>query len=412
MKKKGDETMSKSRNLYERVVWITYVFYLFTIVAFGDRKEYYMISNMTFIVLMGLMCLYILLRKAFKAPKLIFSFLPFVLFAYISYIWSYIPSDTLVRASTILKVVILMIVLSYYLFTTEETMNFIYGFAVSGFLALIYTVSFYGISGLIQMMRENTRVGTDIVNANFLAVYLAISAVILFYECIKRKKVLLLIPVIALIAMIALTGSKKGLMDLAVGLALVLFLTKQNEINKYTKWLVRIVIIGAALFVFWNSSLFMTVRVRLEGIGGLFSASKSLDYSTIERQKMLIAGLEQFIATPVLGIGIGASGYVTLIACGYSSYLHNNFVELLASGGLVGTLLYYIPFVKILISNWKIRDFSEEAYLSFLILFIELINGMASVQYFSKPNFIEIAIAVSSLIIYRFNQNKEYEYEQ
>lgn len=54
-------------------------------------------------------------------------------------------------------------------------------------------------------------------------------------------------------------------------------------------------------------------------------------------------GFAQFLKTPIFGIGIGCSDVLLQHTINRSTYLHNNYIELLACGGIVGTALYYVP---------------------------------------------------------------------
>ena len=101
----------------------------------------------------------------------------------------------------------------------------------------------YGISGLQQLMQDNIRVGTEIVNSNTLAIYLAISAVICFSVYLRTNKLLILIPECLFVIIIALTGSKKGILDLVIGLVLtfLLFGDISRKRRKWFKWVLRLI---------------------------------------------------------------------------------------------------------------------------------------------------------------------------
>ena len=130
--------------------------------------------------------------------------------------------------------------------------------------------------------------------------------------------------------------------------------------------------------------------------GFLGGTSAKIDYSTRERQQMIEEGLKQFHETPILGIGIGATSYITMQFLGRATYLHNNYVELLASGGLIGTLLYYVPILKVGVENWKNRKKSIANQFGFIIVVIIIINDFAAVQYFSKISYVLFAIVIAS----------------
>lgn len=379
------------------IIWVMFVFYLFTIIAFGDRVEYFRYSNITFVVLIGFMALYAV-RTSLVVPIDLFLFLPFLIFSFLSIAWSYVPDVTLQRSITLLRLFVLLVVMAFYLYKSKQTEYFIYGIALAGVIILLYVFSFYGFSGLRQMIDEGIRVGGEFVNSNTLAIYLSFSAVIFFYLFLDRRRWYFILLVIGLVVVIATTGSKKGLLDLAVGFILVTGFNQKssNGVKRLFKWIVGITIGAVILYFLWQSPLFATVRDRYDVMFRFLTGSGSrIDYSTRERQIMLVAGWQQFQRTPIVGIGIGASGYLTTIALGNNTYLHNEYIELLSTGGIIGFLLQFVPIVLILVRNWKYRTISRSAQLCSILLVIYLVNGIAAVQYFSKLTYVIFAISIA-----------------
>lgn len=388
------------------MIWCIFVFYLFTIVAFGDRVEYYKYSNITFVVLIGTMALYVM-RRTIVVPIDLFIFLPFLVFSFLSITWSYMLDRTLERSITLLKLFVLLYFMSLYLLRSRQTERYIYGIAFAGILILIYVICFYGFSGLRQMISEGSRVGREFVNSNTLAIFLSFSTIILIYHFLDKRKWYYLVLIIGLVVIIATTGSKKGLLDLAVGFIMVTGFNQEssNGAKKLFKWMLGMTIGVVFLYFLWQSPIFATVRERYEiMLGFLSGTSTKIDYSTRERQLMLEAGWKQFRKTPFLGIGIGASGYITDYIFGRDTYLHNEYIELLATGGIIGCSLQILPILFVLTRNWKYRKTSKSSQMCSILLVIYMINGIAAVQYFSKFTYVIFAI---SLACYLDNKYKE-----
>lgn len=389
--------MEKSiRNL----IWLVYVFYLFTIIIFGDRAGYHYYSNLTFIALIALMIFFIV-RKSLIVPVRLFIFLPFVLYSFLSLLWSYVPDSTLERSITLLRLFVLFVVMSFYLYLSNETYKFIIGIAVSSIFILVYVLAFYGYFGLSQMMNSGLRVGGEFVNSNTLAIYLSLAVVVFYYQFLKNHKWYYLLFVILLVLIIASTGSKKGIIDLVVGFILITGFNQSN--SDKTKMVFRIAVIlsfvGFVFSILWQTSMFSTVRTRFEDMFGmLLGTGNSIDYSTLERQVFIEAGFRQFFETPFLGIGIGSTSYITKSVVGQNTYLHNEYVELLASGGLFGSFLYFVPILLLLKWNYKYRRTSSVALLVTVTLIIFFVNGWAAVQYFSKISYVIFAISLASCL--------------
>lgn len=384
-------------SLTKNIIWCIYIFYLFTIIAFGDRIEFYQISNITFIVLMLSMGVYIV-RRSLVIPVDLFMFLPFLLFSFLSLIWSYIPESTLQRDITLLRLFFLFVIMAFYLYLSKDILRFIYGLPIAGIFIILYIFGFYGFAGLRQMIDDGLRVGEEFVNSNTLAIYLSFSALIFLYQYIHNHKWFELLLSIVFVIIIAATGSKKGLLDLAVGFFLVTGMNQESpdKWKRLFKRIIGIVIVAICAYYLWQTPLFATVRDRFEiMLNTILGRGARIDYSTYDRQLMLISGFQQFIKTPILGIGIGASGYLTQIVLGQNTYLHNEYIEILATGGIIGFILQFAPILRILVNNWKYRKVSSEAQLCTIIMAIYLTNGFAAVQYFSKLSYVLFAISLA-----------------
>ena len=78
---------------------------------------------------------------------------------------------------------------------------------------------------------------------------------------------------------------------------------------------------------------------------------------------------------------------------GRDTYFHNNYVEILASGGIVGFFVYYgiyFYIIKEMIKNKKNKDIYF--YISFALIFILLFMDYASVSYYSKSRYFYFVI--------------------
>ena len=57
--------------------------------------------------------------------------------------------------------------------------------------------------------------------------------------------------------------------------------------------------------------------------------------------QLIKLGINAFFDSPLLGIGIGNTRLVVLQNMGFDYYLHNNYLEILASVGVLGAIPYY-----------------------------------------------------------------------
>ena len=80
------------------------------------------------------------------------------------------------------------------------------------------------------------------------------------------------------------------------------------------------------------------------------------------------------------------------------TYLHNNYIEILASGGIVGFVLYYAPYAIALVSLlkrvFKDRDRAPVVVITLVLLITRLIGHLGIVLYYSKIEYIFIALLI------------------
>lgn len=140
-----------------------------------------------------------------------------------------------------------------------------------------------------------------------------------------------------------------------------------------------------------------------------FTGKGKVDSSTIERKTYIEAGVKQFLKTPILGIGVNNSQYITLMETNKETYLHNNFVELLACTGIIGFVLYYSIFVYLLHNLFKyVKDDKSIAIISFIILAVNIILDYGVVSYYEKNTYIYILLAMVTIEnLKRGNQNEQ-----
>ncbi len=395
----------KPRKFLDNFIWVVYIFYLFTILAFGERAEYNKYSNITFVVMCALMIFSIIIRRRkLIAHKIDFALVPFGIFAIISILWSYCPDVTTTRAVTVARLLIMGIILAMYICDVNAVRKYLYGIVIAGFLFIGYLVSFYGLSQIKTLVESSKRIGGAILNENSLGMFMAISAIIMLFLFMQNKNLIWAIGVALLVVFAVITGSRKAILDIAVGfiLTIVMSIFDENKKNN-TRWIrviLGLLVFVCAAYILWQLPVFDTMRERVEGMFTVLSTGSSkAEYSAYSRSQMILYGLRQFCKTPILGIGIGASGYITKLFDGTDTYLHCNYAELLATGGLIGTLLYYIPFLTLIRSCWKSRKYSFESRILIVLLIIAFVNDIAAVQYFSKLTYVLFGICASNYSI-------------
>lgn len=198
---------------------------------------------------------------------------------------------------------------------------------------------------------------------------------------VLRGKPLFLIPVLVFLAMILMSKSIKGYAVTAV-ITVVLLLVRFPRL-----WGVKLALMAGALvalyflisrFETFDHIFFHRLRYMMTYIvsGGAHGNAGSLE----PRMALARVGLEAFGRHPVTGIGVGC---FRLLEGADGTYSHNNFIELLTSGGVPFLVLFYLPQVLGIIGGIKKRK-TDGMPLLVLIAAVQCAMDMGMVSFLDR----------------------------
>jgi O-antigen ligase len=355
--------------------WLCYGFtFILIFLSFAYKNERLVLYS--FEVLYILLILLVAFKQNKKISLYTFWSAAFFMICLLSYIWSI---DQIVAAKqifNILKVLLIGNALVLFLDNKEERINFI---LLTITLVAVYTTVLLVINTPANDW-GNARLGESIgLNANDLALKMAISSIISVYLGKVNKKNYYFLFAIIFTIITFLTGSRKAFFMIIIGL---IFLYTTNLKNKRN----IIIIIPIMLIISFSSwKLIMTVPQlydvlgeRMEQMLNAFLGQGEVDQSTLDRLNMINTGISLFKERPLIGYGVSNFSVLTIHA-----YAHNNYVELLVSVGLLGTLLYYSLYVWIIFKMLKLKGKNAG-------LIISLIIGLVVMEYGQVTYYIEI----------------------
>ena len=332
----------------------------------------------------------------------------------LSILWAHDISDTLRYISAIVYTIGIFCFMPKLIHNQEELVKTLkilfYSLVITAAIVFIRTpLSEFG----------TERVGSIIgLNENSFGMRMAIGAMLGVYlyktANIKKSKILYIILIIALAALTLLSGSKKALLLLILGIAAVMFIYSKG-IQKIQKTISLVAIAAIILFIIFNNPvLYSTIGNRIERtfltVTGNNSNNTSLkvigktvgttDKSLIERKYYINQGIELFKKYPLFGYG-GNNFATKMREIGYShvAYSHNNYVELLCTLGIVGFILYYsywaITIVRLIKMHKRTneRQLKRMSLLLLSILCIYLILEYGNVSYIQEFNMLILSIA-------------------
>ena len=120
----------------------------------------------------------------------------------------------------------------------------------------------------------------------------------------------------------------------------------------------------------------------------LITRQNSLSNSDMHRMELISLGFNTFFDSPIWGVGIGNTRNIVLSNMGFDYYLHNNYLEILASVGLLGAVPYfYLWFYPIKKHLRNLRIQNDITPLIVSILLTALVLQIGQVIYYDKVSY-------------------------
>lgn len=325
-------------------------------------------------------------RKLFLR-KYYIPFFTFLLVSLISAFWAQDASNTIEQC---LSITINFLFASLVINTVEERgqgSKYLAVICAVGFFMSFYLLICEGLEGRLGGIIFGQRLGKNIGNENVLGYFGSLSSVIALYNIryFKRIHYCFILPVTFFVVLA--TGSRMAILLLAVGLVGV-FLINMTFRNALTM-MARIVLVLMLLIIILNIPAFQMVKARLLDLTDLIAGKEVSSRSLYYRRIMIERGLASFLHNPFKGVGLGNTGVLLYgyISKGYF-YLHNNYVELLASIGFFGFFAYYSVYYY----GFRVLYYSEkciglERKLVILLMTLALVNDISNVTYYRSISY-------------------------
>lgn len=339
----------------------------------------------------------------------------FIIYSLVSMLYS--PEKHIFSGQFYLLIVnfVIVLLLSQYRISLKEiqTAGWLYSF--SGAMLIIILI----LGGNIHDLSDSGRLGTELLgNANILASMLMISALytlwLLVYQSEKKyyKLLLLLFLFTQYYGMFLSGGRKYIIVPILFLFVLLIFKRDSDGKNHKIKYIFFILILILVLFtlIFYLPALYNSIGVRFEEFFAFFNGDlNKADSSTIVRAQMINMGLSRWLCNPIWGYGFDSFKYYNASITGHFYYSHNNFIEMLYNGGIIGFCIYYSFYLYVLLlsirhCNELNRSFAALTVASVISM---LVYEITAINYTSTQFMILMCMAciVNRKIIYNSNRN-------
>lgn len=372
------------------ILSLTLFIYLVSLTAY--QRENSVFDQMLQIGSFVLLAVYYLYVPSKSRRGLVLSpisiwYLLFAVFGLGSALWAiYSKTDVFFYVRRMVQILGLYLVIPKF-FSIRQDADRIDDFYKVIIAALVYAIILLFIRTPISAWGTERVGGAIGVDKNALGTRMAIGSIVSLYLYTKEKRKIYLIILAAMSAVVLLTGSKKAIFMLVVGISVYEIVgTESKKIKQiFERILLVACLFGLLWYLVFNTNVFYnTIGVRLNRTLMYFlSEGSTYDNSTRERQYYISVARDLFLQHPIIGVGL--NNFKTHIAAiGYShvAYSHNNYWELLSCLGITGAALYYWFHVKLLTKLIKNNTKRRKTYtLSIIVLVLYIICDYANVSY-------------------------------
>ncbi len=367
------------------VAWIV-VSYVFVKVSYGSLILLFITALLLFLNL---------IEKnghiRIKKSQLFTHMFIMAIYFYMTAIWSWDRAASIQQGTTIIEILVCIVVF-YMCYQDEDNVwNLVNALKWSGILVSIYSIYYYGVDGIQRILLESSRLDNEYANVNTLGMLASISLVIIVYELLFVKvNLVTIVSSIPCIMIMSASGSRKALLIVIIGIVALLFFrySSKNIIKTVFKFSIVAVILYFALDFILSLDIFSGTMGRMEGLISFVTGQGTMDASAKARARLNQLGMAQFYKNPITGIGIGSSLVYLKRSYGVRTYLHNNYVELLCCGGILGLIAYYSTYVTCIkeLLKHKLRD--PLSKLCIVLIAINVIMEYGAVAYNTKITYI------------------------
>ena len=316
--------------------------------------------------------------------------LVFLCYCALSMLWAETPGLTfgIVRRMIFLFIMFSCVYVCHCRDTAVE--DFLKIIMYGGYAVVIYYILRYGWGTILRVLSSSERISNQFLNANTLGMCAAYAIVINIYYILYQGIRLTDILMLPAFVMLAASGSRKALVIVIVG-AFGVFMLKSIRNDRISNILFKIgavcIAFVAALIALSRMKMFAGVLKRMKAVILLLNGRATRRTAGYIRMVYVRIGMELFRKQPLFGIGI-ANAFNHIKQYNNHIHLHNNFVELLACGGIIGFVIYYSIYLYILIQFLRFRRYRDGIYDVCLVIFmIRLAMNYGSVSYYSAPTY-------------------------
>lgn len=374
---------------------VTRVLFFLTIVTtylFSMSADSYMITWAAYIVFTIAGALLIAKRGwLLRVHKEIVIFALFVVYCWISLLWAKYNRN---QSVSFMLMMVVFMTLACNAFQTEEDCIFLLKANIWASVILsIYTPLSYGFSNYIYAMLNGMRMGAEVGGENTVGICTAMAIVMALGVYLFERKKIYLAAMVSMLFISFSTGSRMALLTLISGVLIMLFIyyhmTSRDKVKSFCKIiLLSVSVLAIGYFILKSVPMFHRLFVRfdemIQVLLGNLDSTEGIGENRI-RTILIREGLRAFKESPIFGIGYNNGRYLVDFRGTGSYSLHNNYVDVLCGGGIIGFTIFYSLYAVLSVKLIRrIKNNSWVAGVAFATLILNLIGHISGIFYLLK----------------------------
>lgn len=280
--------------------------------------------------------------------------------------------------------------MTYMIHSKEDFEVAIKSFAFASFIYTLLFIPLVDISALSGARVADAMSADDSTpNVNVISMCSSFACILFAFFGLSEKKITYYLIAIAAFVFTVILGSRKSLLSVLLFLLVIFYKTSARNKSKLLTYGLFTLL---AMMIIIPKDYLQFIIERFGVLDYFVSGNKIvIDESDNNRLEMLNHGITYFSNKPLFG-----NGYMNFAILfhrdGYMlTYSHNNFIEILADLGIVGFIIYYIPFISIL-RNIRKSQKSKWTLLFGTLIVVILFNSLFIV--FISTRFMWLLLAI------------------
>lgn len=335
-----------------------------------------LVNTLTLYLFLGYSLLYIVISGKVRICSTLIWFALFTAVSFASLLYS--PEKKILDGTFYLLIVALILVfcLSQYKIDQHMVKKILWSYTLASPLMLLILL----VTGKLTAQADSGRLGEELFgNANIMAFIIMASVLyalwlFVYGESGVAKKAVLIASIAFNYYGMFLSGGRKYIVVPILFLYILLLFRRdkngRTHLIKYTV-IIAVIAVGVYLLIMKVPAFYEIIGSRMESLLGFMGGDyQDADGSTLIRAQMIEMGLKKWPESPVWGHGFDSFKYYNREVTGHFYYSHNNFVEMLYNGGLIGFAAYYWIYLKYFVAAYKSKNTISIAARAFVIAMV------------------------------------------